>query len=217
MRCYPSYRHVFVYDNATTHLKWADDALSARRMPKGPSASFGVDRTHTGPDGKTTKIRVQMADGKLPDGSSQSLYFPNGEGPNSGMFKGMAQILEERGFNVSKLQAECPGFQCPSNQTNQCCCRRLLYSQPDFAEVESLLEQTLKEKGYQVIFLPKYHCELNPIEQCWGYAKRLYRELPISHSDLEMEANVLASLKSIPLDSMLQLVVFFDIFTELIQ
>ncbi|KAG6838088.1 hypothetical protein C0991_001913, partial [Blastosporella zonata] len=31
---YPDYEHIFVYDNAPTHLKRADGALSARKMPK---------------------------------------------------------------------------------------------------------------------------------------------------------------------------------------
>lgn len=31
---YPDDDHTFVYDNATTHLKQANDALSARKMPK---------------------------------------------------------------------------------------------------------------------------------------------------------------------------------------
>jgi transposase len=37
--------------------------------------------------------------------------------------------------------------------------------------VESLLETYCKSCGVNVIFLPKFHCELNFIEQCWGYAK----------------------------------------------
>ncbi len=30
---YPEYEHVFVYNNATTHRKRADNALLARKMP----------------------------------------------------------------------------------------------------------------------------------------------------------------------------------------
>jgi len=53
-----------------------------------------------------------------------------------------------------------------------------------------------------VIFLPKFHCELNFIEQCWGYAKRIYRCYPPSSKESELEANVIKALDSVPLDSM---------------
>ena len=35
-RDYPDEEHILIFDNATTHLKRADDAISARKMPKGP-------------------------------------------------------------------------------------------------------------------------------------------------------------------------------------
>ncbi|KAJ6613395.1 hypothetical protein B0H10DRAFT_1711524, partial [Mycena sp. CBHHK59/15] len=34
---YPDKEHVFVYDNATTHLKRPEGSLSATKMTKGPS------------------------------------------------------------------------------------------------------------------------------------------------------------------------------------
>ena len=46
------------------------------------------------PDQKKLKKRVRMADGVLPNGKPQSLYFPEGH-PQGGMFKGMAVILME--------------------------------------------------------------------------------------------------------------------------
>ncbi|KAF8158145.1 hypothetical protein B0H34DRAFT_674612 [Crassisporium funariophilum] len=52
---HPNDKHVFVFDNATTHLKRADDTLSARKMPKNPSKpenNFGVERNKIGEDGK---------------------------------------------------------------------------------------------------------------------------------------------------------------------
>jgi hypothetical protein len=49
---YPDDDHVFVYDNTTTHLKQADDALSARKMPKfSPRHGNDWDGTDWG-DGK---------------------------------------------------------------------------------------------------------------------------------------------------------------------
>ncbi|KAF9221496.1 hypothetical protein BS17DRAFT_711193 [Gyrodon lividus] len=56
----------------------------------------------------------------------------------------------------------------------RCCCRRMLYNEPDFDNVQSTLELACASEGVHVLFLPKLHCELNFIEQCWGHAKRTY-------------------------------------------
>ena len=52
------------------------------------------------------------------------------------------------------------------------------------------------------MFLPKFHCELNFIEQCWGYAKRIYRLYPESSREDILESNALKALGSVPLESM---------------
>jgi transposase len=74
----------------------------------------------------------------------------------------------------------------------------MLFNQPDFAGVKSLLELECSAHGVSVMFLPKFHCELNPIEQCWGYAKCLYRMCPESSKDEDLERNMLDSLEAIP-------------------
>ncbi|KAG2353734.1 hypothetical protein BDR07DRAFT_1495759 [Suillus spraguei] len=81
---YPDEDHVLIFDNASTHLKWADDALSARMMPKGPSATWGVSISINGPEGKPVcgpygkpiKGKIPMGDGWLPNGNPQLLSFP---------------------------------------------------------------------------------------------------------------------------------------------
>ncbi|KIK83596.1 hypothetical protein PAXRUDRAFT_153114 [Paxillus rubicundulus Ve08.2h10] len=75
--------------------------------------------------------------------------------------------------NAPSLYAECKDLKCPTDRTD-CCCHCLLYNQPDFANVKSLLETTCQTQGFDVIFLPKFHCELNFIEKCWGYAKWIH-------------------------------------------
>ncbi|KAF8546040.1 hypothetical protein OG21DRAFT_1380904, partial [Imleria badia] len=175
---YPNEDHVLIFDNAMTHLKHADDALAARRMPKGPSATWGISKVSCdnkgniilGENGRPVKEKVRMGDGRLPDGTPQSLYFPEGH-EKASWFKGMAQILIECGYTDSSgLKTECKDFKCPADRVD-CCCRCLLYTQPNFTKVESLLETTCRRRGFNVIFLPKFHCELNFIEQCWGDAK----------------------------------------------
>jgi len=127
---YPNDDHVMIFNNATTHVKCTDNTLSAQCMPKNPSCLWGVTvplKDNNGaimynPDGKLQKIKVPMEPGCYADGEPQPLYFPDGH-EKVGWFKGMAQILQEQGFEVtSKLQAKCQGFYCPPGETG-CCCR----------------------------------------------------------------------------------------------
>ena len=102
---FPNEDHIFIFDNATTHLKRPDNALSARNMPKNPTSSFKITQTIVdddgnivyGANGQLMKEGIKMADGQLPDGSPQSFYFPEGH-QLEGKFKGMARILEEQGY-----------------------------------------------------------------------------------------------------------------------
>ncbi|KAF9043718.1 hypothetical protein BDZ89DRAFT_943424 [Hymenopellis radicata] len=212
---YPEYEHVFVYDNATTHRKRPDDALSARHMPKNtpssPDSNWFVTRNVLNADGKPhvidgkyQKEKIRMCDTVNPmTDEPQSLYFPEDD-HQPGMFKGMVEILVERGFEREKLEgrsglkAECKNFKCAEG-AKDCCIRRILFNQPDFAEVKSILESVMEARGIRILFLPKFHCELNPIEQCWGYAKRLYRLNPESSKEDKLEEYALDSLERIPL------------------
>ena len=55
-----------------------------------------------------------------------------------------------------------------------CCMIRVLSLQQDFVDEKPQIQHLLENRGHKCIFLPKFHCELNPIEFVWGYAK--YRE-----------------------------------------
>ena len=155
-----------------------------------------------GSDGKKLTKKVQMAPGTFADGAPHSFYFPNGH-ECAGLFKGMKVILEERGLGdqTRDLKRECPGFRCPPGRTD-CCVHRTLYSQPDFQGVTSLLEEHCGEHGFNVLFLPKFHPELNFIEQCWGRAKWDYRQFPALSREEDLEKNALKSLDSVPLSLM---------------
>src|SRR5882724_11837313 len=82
------------------------------------------------------------------------------------------------------------GFQVPQNAM-ACCCWCMLYNETDFSEVKSLLETTCQARGFQVLYLPKFHHELNFIEQCWGSSKRIHRQCPISSKEATWSATFL--------------------------
>lgn len=201
-QCYSDEDHVFVFDNATTFLKRADDVLSARHMPKfSPKGGKELDGTDWGkgrnsrnwgvetnvigvngkpvhgPDGTVLRRKVPMHGAMFSDGTPQLLYYPEGH-ELVGVFKGMGVILEERGFDGAlRIQAECPKFKCEKGAF-RCCCRRMLYNEPDFIGVKSLLEIACEARGFRTIFFPKFHCELNFIEHAGVIPNRSTVSIP---------------------------------------
>lgn len=128
---YSEEEHILVFDNATTHLKCEPNALSTHKMPKytpKPGHNWGVEvpeldencNVMHDSDGKVLKMHVNMGHGTFANGTRQDLYWPAGH-ERAGVFKGIAAILEERGFgNMNSTQSECPKFKC--DLTNPCCC-----------------------------------------------------------------------------------------------
>ncbi|TFL00901.1 hypothetical protein BDV98DRAFT_530794, partial [Pterulicium gracile] len=181
-------------------------------MTKTPSAAFFVSVNVTnpdgslvyGPDGKVLERNEKMEDTTW-NGRPQPLYFPDNydDSEKVGKFKGIDQLLQERGISTAGKELQCDKKfgACPKGATN-CCLRRTLYCQPDFANVESRLSRHARELGVKVMLLPKYHCELNFIEQCWGYAKRLYREKPESPNEEVLIRNVQECMRKVPRESM---------------
>ncbi|KAF5369637.1 hypothetical protein D9615_010264 [Tricholomella constricta] len=96
---YPNEEHILVFDNATTtHTKRSDSSLSARHMPKGTKAVgefWGATVPVLDSDGKQVYLRdetgkltrkpatqkIRMDDATFPDGTPQSLYFPDDHAP----------------------------------------------------------------------------------------------------------------------------------------
>ncbi|KAF7291457.1 hypothetical protein MKEN_01489100 [Mycena kentingensis (nom. inval.)] len=277
---WPEFEHVFVYDNATTHHKRGEGALSAvgmpmkisgfvseatkkrnaeaaargsagkqegeegevgeeaapdatstaagdsgagkkKRKPRRPPAEVNFlvkvnDRNEDGSakydtHGNLVKKEVRMTGASFKDGSPQDLYLPETHDEYPGKFKGMHMLLEERrargdlgelsSESLAKLRAECPSFKCADPASHSCCMRRMLFNQPDFSAVKSCLEEACASFGVAILFLPKFHPELNPIEMCWGYAKRVYRLKPESGREYILEKNTIASLDAVPLES----------------
>jgi transposase len=75
--------------------------------------------------------------------------------------KGLRTTLQERGLLK-------PGMDKKAMQHALAAC-------PDFAAERSAAEQLAAKCGNVVLFLPKFHCELNSIEMVWGLAKHYTR------------------------------------------
>ena len=49
-------------------------------------------------------------------------------------------------------------------------------------------------------FLPKFHCELNPLEMVWGRSKYHCRLFSPSTKEEDLEANMIAALDAVTVD-----------------
>lgn len=99
--------------------------------------------------------------------------------------KGMKQILIERGVNVTKMKGDEM--------------RSVLQNMHDFKYEKTRVERLLMDNGFRGYFIPKFHCELNPIERVWAESKRYTRE----HCDYTfpgLECTIEPSLDSISVD-----------------
>ncbi|KIJ33474.1 hypothetical protein M422DRAFT_264579 [Sphaerobolus stellatus SS14] len=140
---------LFTSDNALSHWKCAPDGLLALKLLK-------IPKLWKGHDGQT-----KMHNRVLPNGKSQSFYYPNDHPMMAGYFKGMSKILEECGFiEEAQLPASCENLKC-SDLKAACCCHRVLFNQPDFVGLKLALVELIEAHSHLVIFYPKFHCELN--------------------------------------------------------
>jgi hypothetical protein len=58
-----------------------------------------------------------------------------------------------------------------SSSSTTYCWLMILSQQSDFLHKRPLLQAIIEDAGHICLFLPKFHCELNPIELFWSYIK----------------------------------------------
>jgi hypothetical protein len=138
---------LFLFDHSSAHASFGPDALRA----------FDMNKSNGGKKKPRKDTIIPMNNPTVEcRGKIQKMTTEAGEA------KGLQQTLEERGFNVRGMRAKCSPV-CPF-ENNDCCMARLLSKQDDFQNQISLLEQNIRARGHICVFLPKFHCELNPIE-----------------------------------------------------
>ena len=62
-----------------------------------------------------------------------------------------------------------------------------------------LVERVLKATGHRCFFLPKYHCQLNPIERVWGRAKKYTKE-QCDYVFSGLQGAIVTALQSVDID-----------------
>ena len=132
---YPMESHTIVwhFDQSSCHRAFAEDALNVRRM-------------NVRPGGAQPRLRNTVWGRQV-----QSMVMEDGTP------KGMKMVLEERGINTVRMNADDM--------------RVVLSNHEDFRTEKTVIENFLEARHHIVLFIPKFHCELNPIERVWGQAK----------------------------------------------
>ena len=178
---------VFAFDNSSEHACKAKDALVANRMNLRPGGKQPKMHNTKWGDGIEQSMVFLEGDKEW----DTNIPIP----PELiGKPKGMKRVLQERGLWRENLKKQC-GRQ-KKNKSNfedrvfqetmehyqarvtdrcevgkGCCALRILEAQDDFANEVSLLETLIQQSGHEVIFYPKFHCELNYIEYYWAVLK----------------------------------------------
>jgi len=160
---HPGCELVIAFDNSMTHHA---------RKPGGLDASL-----------------LNLSDGGAKVQNQRDTVWKDSEGveheqkmqTDKGVQKGLKTILMERGLffdehghGLPKICHACEAHEKAYN-TERCCARYVLSQQPDFLAQKEWLTEVVTVLGHNIIFYPKYHCELNFIELVWGWLKSYLR------------------------------------------
>ena len=128
----------------TTGIFLFDNAPSHTKMP---NDALNVNAMNVHPGGKQPVMRDTMWAGDI-----QKMNYEDGTP------KGMKRILEERGVDTNDMSA--------------LDMREVLLEFEDFRCQKTLLEELVERQRHICIYIPKYHCELSPIERAWCHSKK---------------------------------------------
>ena len=152
------YHHIWCFDHSCGHTAYAENALIASKMNKGPG-------------GKQPKMRDTMWNGQ-----TQTLTLPDGRP------KGAALVLEERGYDTKGMKLDEM--------------RTILAGHDDFKNEKCHVDTVLTDCGHTCVFIPKFHCELNPIERVWSQSKR-YTRAHCDYTIASLQRNIPLALQSV--------------------
>lgn len=135
----------FKYPKERHALLWIFDQSSNHKAKS--QDALVASRMNVGSGGAQPKMRDTTYKGE-----EQKLVNEAGEA------KGLRQVLVERGVDVTGMKRQ-DMVSVLSNHEDSC-------------NEKSVVEFYIVSLGHHCLFIPKYHCELNPTGRVWGHAKK---------------------------------------------
>jgi len=83
----------------------------------------------------------------------------------------LAEAIGQNGIAMEEDMATADSEIQSGPDDKWCCMHWVLASQEDFQSEKPLIQSIIEGAGHICLFLPHFHCELNPIEMLWGYGK----------------------------------------------
>ena len=77
--------------------------------------------------------------------------------------------------------------------------RKKLKEMHDFKYEKTKVESAISVCSHRCVFVPKYHCDLNPIERVWGHAKQ-YTRRHCDYTFAGLEKTIGPALDSVSID-----------------
>ncbi|CAF1508602.1 unnamed protein product, partial [Didymodactylos carnosus] len=124
------------------------------------SKKFSVNDFNMKPGTRCPVQSIEYLDPATNQRKTINCYFTDGE--NKGKSRGLLNIALNLGLKVP--------LNCKLQQLKE-----LVSQHPAFQNVTKL-EKLGTQYGIQVLYVPKYHCELNPIEGYWCHMKQFVRK-----------------------------------------
>ncbi|KZV96441.1 hypothetical protein EXIGLDRAFT_609191, partial [Exidia glandulosa HHB12029] len=191
---HPEDQAVFVFDQSTAHAAFADDALVASRMQVGSGPNqpkmhdTRIPADNPDPHLQNKLQRMVTADGR-PKGmeivlKERGLYDrirpgrlgkPVGKCNSCSASETKRTELEKRARNAMAVLSTGADSPIPDPGDEWCCMQKCLSLQKDFLAEKAKIQHYIEGRGHFCMFLPKFHCELNPIEMVWSNAKQKFR------------------------------------------
>lgn len=164
------------------HKTHADDALcmSAMNLREGGSKPLMRDTEFVDKHGNTAQSCTHCFHANASPGNTVRQTMSMEVAPGVMILKGLLIVLRERGaIRPTQIILKEVGASLPLLHADCCLqeAQRLLSEYPDFKNASLAIEDEMRRWGDIPLFIPKFHCELNPIERVWASMKKHLRSM----------------------------------------